>query len=569
MKKGLMIAGALGLFGINSLQASASAETVNSVDSLLNGVEADSISQVTSVSQLSDVQPTDWAFQALQSLVERYGCIAGYPDSTFRGNRPATRYEMAAALNSCLDNISDRFATKEDLATVQALQEEFQAELATLRGRVDGLEARTATLEAQQFSTTTKLQGQAILAGQFGDFLNNDADTFAAAGGLIGGPGGLVGNSRASVLSRVRLNFNTSFSGSDLLQTQLEVGNGGQDFFGGAGFGGVNPVPSGGAGVASLASGANPIVDLGVTDFSGVGTGVILRRLSYSFKPFGDDFTVTAGSNIFPSDFVDFNSYANNESQDFSSGFFINNPLIVTNAVDFAGGAGGAIDWNVNGGPVSLRATYIAANGSNAIAGATGEVGFAGTVLGGGLGGDPDQATVELEYADTFGSNDQNNFAIRLQYTRANALNIEQNVVGANVETTLGQFGVFGRVGYSIDPQLENAVGPNTDLFPTIENNILTWQGGIGIKDLIVPGSLFAIAAGQPFVVLGGANASPNFESQFNFESFYRVAINENITLTPTVQVITNPGNYSDLVAGGATDDGTIIQGLLRATFSF
>ena len=32
--------------------------------------------QVTSVSQLSDVQPTDWAFQALQSLVERYGCIA-------------------------------------------------------------------------------------------------------------------------------------------------------------------------------------------------------------------------------------------------------------------------------------------------------------------------------------------------------------------------------------------------------------------------------------------------------------------------------------------------------------
>ena len=81
-------------------------------------------SQVTSVSQLSDVQPTDWAFQALQSLVERYGCIAGYPDGTFKGNRAATRYELAAALNACLDQISDRFATKEDLATVKALQEE-------------------------------------------------------------------------------------------------------------------------------------------------------------------------------------------------------------------------------------------------------------------------------------------------------------------------------------------------------------------------------------------------------------------------------------------------------------
>src|SRR6476469_3571142 len=62
--------------------------------------------QVTSVSQLSDVRPTDWAFQALQSLVERYGCIAGYPDGTFRGNRAMTRYEFAAGLNACLDQIT-------------------------------------------------------------------------------------------------------------------------------------------------------------------------------------------------------------------------------------------------------------------------------------------------------------------------------------------------------------------------------------------------------------------------------------------------------------------------------
>ncbi|MFN4865451.1 MAG: porin, partial [Cyanobium sp.] len=34
--------------------------------------------QVTSVSQFSDVRPTDWAYQALSNLVERYGCVAGY-----------------------------------------------------------------------------------------------------------------------------------------------------------------------------------------------------------------------------------------------------------------------------------------------------------------------------------------------------------------------------------------------------------------------------------------------------------------------------------------------------------
>ena len=106
------------------------------------------IAQVTSVSQLSDVQPTDWAFQALQSLVERYGCIAGYPNQTYRGNRALTRYEFAAGLNACLDRVNELIATatadivtREDLTTLQKLQEEFSAELATLRGRVDAVEA--------------------------------------------------------------------------------------------------------------------------------------------------------------------------------------------------------------------------------------------------------------------------------------------------------------------------------------------------------------------------------------------------------------------------------------------
>jgi Carbohydrate-selective porin, OprB family/S-layer homology domain len=172
--------------------------------------------QVTSVSQLSDVQPTDWAFQALQSLVERYGCIAGYPDGTFRGNRAATRYELAAALNACLDQISDRFATKEDLATVKALQEEFKAELATLKGRVDGLEARTKTLEAQQFSTTTKLSGEIIFTGAQ-VFTDNDRRiqaTGASATGL---------NSRFFSGYRARLNFDTSFTGQDRLRVRLQA----------------------------------------------------------------------------------------------------------------------------------------------------------------------------------------------------------------------------------------------------------------------------------------------------------------------------------------------------------
>ncbi|MBD1943957.1 carbohydrate porin, partial [Coleofasciculus sp. FACHB-712] len=138
----------------------------------------DSMDQVTNVSQLQDVEPTDWAYEALRSLVERYGCIAGYPDGTFRGNRALSRYEFAAGMNACLLQIekliaasSADFVTKEDLATLQRLIDEFGAELATLRTRVDNLEGRTAFLESHQFSTTTKLTGEVIfaLADVFGE----------------------------------------------------------------------------------------------------------------------------------------------------------------------------------------------------------------------------------------------------------------------------------------------------------------------------------------------------------------------------------------------------------------
>ncbi|PSB54206.1 hypothetical protein C7B79_35165, partial [Chroococcidiopsis cubana CCALA 043] len=176
----------------------------------------DSISQVTSVSQLSDVQPTDWVFQALQSLVERYGAIAGYPDSTFRGNRALTRYEFAAGLNAALDRVNELISSgsadlvnKEDLATLQRLQSEFATELTTLRGRIDNLEATTAQLEANQFSTTTRLQGEAIFlaADTFGDRANNtraddtndDTQTFFGY--------------------RARLSLQTSFTGKDQLTT--------------------------------------------------------------------------------------------------------------------------------------------------------------------------------------------------------------------------------------------------------------------------------------------------------------------------------------------------------------
>lgn len=183
---------------------------------LYNGEDVDPVGQVTSVSQLSDIQPTDWAFQALQSLVERYGCIAGYPDGSYRGDRAMTRYEFAAGLNACLDRITELIASstanlvsRNDLVILQKLQEEFAGELAFLGGRVDILEAQTAELEANQFSTTTKLLGEVTFA------VRNIFGNEKAGGGNL--------DSNLVFDNRIRFNVNTSFTGRDSLIIRLDA----------------------------------------------------------------------------------------------------------------------------------------------------------------------------------------------------------------------------------------------------------------------------------------------------------------------------------------------------------
>ena len=84
----------------------ASGPAANAADLNINGVSdyAAFEEQVTSITQFSDVYPTDWAYQAY-NLIERLRCR--YPNGTFRGNRAMTRYEAAALLNACLDRITE------------------------------------------------------------------------------------------------------------------------------------------------------------------------------------------------------------------------------------------------------------------------------------------------------------------------------------------------------------------------------------------------------------------------------------------------------------------------------
>jgi hypothetical protein len=182
----------------NSLQLNENQEPVNS------------LSQVNDVDRLRDISPVDWAYEALVNLASRYGCITGFPNQTYRGNQVLSRYEFAAGLNSCLNKLETVISASESVSTddieiLLRLMQDFQAELAVIRGKTDGLQARTTELELTQFSNTTKLSGEAI----FG------------LGSVFAGE-----TERSTVFGdRVRLELNTSFNGKDLLLTRLSTGN--------------------------------------------------------------------------------------------------------------------------------------------------------------------------------------------------------------------------------------------------------------------------------------------------------------------------------------------------------
>ncbi len=175
-----------------------------------------SAENVLLMSSLQDVQTTDPAFLMLQSIANRYGCSP-------LAQRTMTRYEFAAGLNSCLDKVNEIITaglgskiSKEDLTAIQKLQEEFAAELAAGRGRLDALEAKTAaTAMSQQFSTTTKLRSEAIFIP-----LPNNAPAPS--------PSQTPQSPAPTLNGRVRLGFDTSFKGGDQLHTRLQNSSAGQ-----------------------------------------------------------------------------------------------------------------------------------------------------------------------------------------------------------------------------------------------------------------------------------------------------------------------------------------------------
>jgi Carbohydrate-selective porin, OprB family/S-layer homology domain len=494
------------------------------------------IAQVTSVSQLSDVQPTDWAFQALQSLVERYGCIAGYPNGTYRGNRAMTRYEFAAGLNACLDRVNELIATattdlvrKEDLGTLQRLQEEFAAELATLRGRVDALEARTAELEANQFSTTTKLEGQVVFAL---------TDVFS--GGTINGVDAEDNNTAFG--ARARLEFVTSFTGKDTLFTRLEANNI------------VGPEIGTPEGSLSFAG------EDGTTDVS-------LDALFYQF-PLTESTEVIAIANAGAAD--DITSTVNIFDGDGAFGALSNfgtrNPIYYQ-----VEGSGLGITQHF-GKALSLSLGYLA--------GSPNDPSRDNGVFNGPYGAiaqltvqPSDRFTIGLTYINAYnqelgaGSLRANPVSFFNDFDadldgEADELNVPFSSNSFGIQASLGlseKFVLGGWVGYTNARNLSTEGGS----IDRGELDIWNWAVTLGFPDLGKKGNLAGIIFGmEPKVKRSTINElSRDSDTSYHIEAFYQYQVTDNIVITPGVIWLTAPDHNSD------NDD--VVIGAIRTTFSF
>ncbi|TCD55131.1 iron uptake porin [Synechococcus sp. BS55D] len=537
----------------------------------INGVSdyAASGEQVTSISQFSDVYPTDWAYQALSNLIERYGCVAGYPNGTYRGQRAMTRFEAAALLNACLDRVTE--VTDE----LKRLMAEFEKELAILKGRVDGLEARVGELEATQFSTTTKLKGQttfvmgAVNAGGDNGYPTNS--TSFSKNGTKGGADAYNRNYGAWAFNYdQRLAFNTSFTGKDKLYARLRAGN----------FLGENAFNGKGVNLTKL--------DIAENTSASTNNSVVLDRLYYKF-PVGKEFTVIAGALA-----------RNTES------------LALWPSVYNKGGAK-ILDWTALMGTsgvynketgqligaywkqkvkkgsnaLSVSVNYVADDGDgnetdpttggfmtdNSQASFLAQLGYGGPQWG-------------LAFAYRYGQCDSGNGYRRgTEFAKASNWNNQCWYTDANGDTV--------RTGSSANSYALNAYWQpkNAGWIPSVSlgwgiNNTTSdnklggsaittqsWMAGLKWDDVFLKGNDLGFAFGQPTFATSLEGGDTPFDGNYAFELYYNFQVTDNIAITPAVFYLSRPmGQYtSNLVKDGSGYDGTfnIFGGLIQTTFKF
>jgi hypothetical protein len=499
----------------------------------------DPMSQVTSVSKLDDVQPNDWAFSALQSLVERYGCIRA--NRNYLGNSAVTRYEFAHSLNICLNQIQELIAknpdntvSDEELNQLERLQAEFQRELQDIEQRIDVLENKHIEIQSHQFSTTTRLFGQAIFSVQGTNTTN--VDLFPRDGVPE-----RKGETNLTFTNSVQLTLATSFTGKDLLITGLSAGNLGSN--------------------ASLTS-----TNMGRLSFeSNTENNVVLNDLSYRFLVSDNLGIVVGAAGVNPvTTFRGINPLEGSGDGAISQ-FGQRNPIL-----SIGNGTGGiGFDWEISD-RLSLQGVYSAEIPS-----------FPGDSQAGGLFGGRYTAGAQLTLAPT------NNLDVGIHYIFSHS---PDDLLGTGIgdaqlispfapSTIFNTHAVGATVAWRVNENLELggwggfSYSQPVNLSGSVETT--NWMVFAALPNLGGAGNLGGILVGQPPKITSsnlpeGFNF-PNFsdggtpggrsDTSLHLELFYRAQLNDRFSLTPGLVVILNPDH-------NAAND-PLIVGALRGTFRF
>ena len=542
--------------------------TVTSEKEVFNG----SMSQINSVSSLRDVAPTDWAYEAFRSLVERYGCIVGYPDSTFRGNRALSRYEFAAALNTCMQQMERLIAEsitilQQDVEILKRLAKEFETELAIFGGRIDNLESRVAFIEDHQFSTTTKLSALTsfYLSGAWSPSNikaegANVFNTFDPPRDENNNPRTrLIEDSPSITFSYLSwINLDTSFFGTDNLRVQFAAGNGNAP---------ANQFLSAGY---FNSSGTPFLLQTGTPNAN----SVVIRELHYTFAA-ADNIEVAVGPRILVYRYFDSNRYT----------FYLNgaesfNSSGSTQFSPIDRGSGAIVAWRIND-IFKLTAGYIGNNTEFLPA----IIGSSASNPSRGLFGGTYNITAELGISPT------DNLNLRFLYNRSR---LEPNpfsgyiggAIGEPIPYGLADDGFGGTLRhafanayvFNFDWTVFDRVGlfgryswGSTSLTPRDNNrgkghiNSQSLQLGFAVLDLGKEGARatfsyvipFSVVSGRKYLVSGGGNGGVQYE----FEANYFYPVNDNIAIVPSFYVIVRPNNY--------TSNEPIYVTNLRTQFSF
>ncbi|HEY9690742.1 MAG TPA: iron uptake porin [Oculatellaceae cyanobacterium] len=538
-----------------SSEVSADTTNIEQLQRYTNEVSGeDGMSQVTNVSQFRDVQPSDWAYEALSRVVQTYGCLQGYPDGTYRGNRALSRYEFAAGLNACLRQIEALIArtptpggggvSESDLQALRRLTEEFRTELATLGTRVDNLEGRTAFIEQRQFSTTTKLVGEVVIAA---------SEVFGNSGPTTNGR--TADNVEPILSNRVRLNFDTSFTGKDRLRTRLQARN--------------TPTFSG------ALTGTN-MTRLGFDGDNG--NNFEIHRLEYRFPltPNANIFLTATGTEF--NDIVyTFNPLLESAASGSISRFGRFNPIYRISAE----GASAVLDYKLSQ-QVGLSVGYsVPRNIANRPE--TDTVTQPGLSLFNGsyaalaqLAFRPSNALgLGLTYVRSFTNpspSDTNRFpgiaGIGVSSGTGSAF---ANQPFGNTPTTTNQYGV--EASLSLSPRFvvsgwagytqAEASGASATVNPGDSADIWNYAVTLALPDFGKKGNVLGFVFGMPPKVTESDvnNREDNNGTSYHIEGFYRYRLTDNVEITPGAFAILNP-QHND-------NNQTLYVGTLRTTFRF